>query len=969
MTQQHGFELIETRVLPELNTTAQRYRHIATGAELLSLQNDDENKVFGITFRTPPADSTGIAHILEHSVLCGSRKYPLKEPFVELLKGSLQTFLNAMTYPDKTCYPVASTNLQDFYNLVDVYLDAVLHPRITPEVLQQEGWHYELASAEEPLRYKGVVFNEMKGANSSPERILYRASQSSLYPGHTYGVDSGGDPAVIPNLTYEHFKRFHEDFYHPSNARIYFYGDDPPEERLQFLNTVLSEFSHREVDSSIPLQARFDEPRRIEQTYAAGAQDAPKGYVTLNWMLDEVEDAELGFGLALLEHMLIGTTSAPLRKALIDSGLGENMAGTGLGELRQLWFSVGLKGINPTSAETVEHLILDTLRGLVENGIDQGTVEASFNTMEFALRENNTGSYPRGLSLMLRSLNTWLYDGDPFAPLAFEAPLLAIRERLARGERYFEGLIDWFFLKNEHRTTLLLRPDAEQGARERAEEEARLASVREQLSPADIQQVIADTAHLRELQEAADSPDALAALPSLKLSDLSVQNKQIPLEEQDRAGAKVLYHNLFTNGIVYLDIGLNLHTLQQQFLPYVTLFGRALLETGTVNLSALQLQQRIGRETGGIHASSFTSAVRGSSISKSRMFLRGKATIAQTGELLQIIRDVLRTARFDNQERIRQIVLEEKASREAALVPSGHSVVNSRLRAKFNEADWASEQIGGISYLFFLRRLAQAVDEDWPTVQGVLEQMRKMLLNRNALLVNVTIDATNYAQVVPQLDAFLESLPAGSVVPAEWVTRTTTDYEGLVIPAQVNYVGKGANLYEQGYQLHGSALVISRYLRTSWLWDQVRVRGGAYGGFCVFDPRSGVFSYLSYRDPNLLGTLDTYDRSGQFLRELELNEQELTRAIIGAISDFDSYQLPDARGYTSMVRWLAGDDDEYRQQLRSEVLSTTTSDFRRFAETLDTIRANGIVVVMGGETALNAANSERSGLLELTQVL
>ncbi|MDZ4719543.1 MAG: insulinase family protein [Roseiflexaceae bacterium] len=969
MTELHGFELIETRTLPELNTTARRFRHTATGAELLSLENDDENKVFGINFRTPPADSTGIAHILEHSVLCGSRKYPLKEPFVELLKGSLQTFLNAMTYPDKTCYPVASTNVQDFYNLVDVYLDAVLHPLITPEILQQEGWHYELTTVDEPLRYKGVVFNEMKGANSSPERVLYRTAQSSLYPGHTYGVDSGGDPLHIPDLTYEQFKLFHETFYHPSNAFIYVYGDDPPEERLRLLDSVLSEFSRREVDSAIPLQPRFDEPRRVVQSYAASAQDTAKGYVTLNWMFDEVADAELSLGLSVLEHVLIGTTAAPLRKALIDSGLGENMAGGGLQELRQMWFSVGLKGADPTKADAIEQLILETLATLVRDGIDPATTEASFNTIEFALRENNTGSYPRGLSLMLRALNTWLYAGDPFAQLAFEAPLAAIRQRLNQGEHYFEGLIERFLLHNQHRTTVVLQPDAELGTRVKAAEETRLAGIRAQMTPDDIAAVIANTARLKELQEAPDSPEALAALPSLTRNDLPLRNKITPTEEQERNGARIIYHDIFTNGIVYIDIGLNLHTLQQQFLPYVTLFGRALLETGTTSASAVQLQQRIGRETGGLHPQVFTTAVRGSGIGRSRLFLRGKATLTQAEELLAIMRDVLRSARFDNQERIRQIVLEEKASREAALVPSGHIVVNNRLRAQFNEADWATEQIGGVSYLLFLRRLAEVIDQDWPTVQGVLEQIRTTLVNRNALVVNVTVNADGWAGFAPQLDAFLEQVPAGTVLPVEWATRANPNYEGLIIPAQVNYVGKAADLYKLGYQLHGSALVATRYLRTSWLWEQIRVRGGAYGGFCIFDPRSGVFSYLSYRDPNLLATLDVYDRTGRFLRDLDLSEQELTRSIIGAISDLDSYQLPDARGYSAMLRHLAGDDEDYRQQLREEVLGTTIADFKSFADTLDQINAHGLVAVLGGEQALEAANTERPDLLELIRVL
>ncbi|HEU5087288.1 MAG TPA: peptidase M16, partial [Roseiflexaceae bacterium] len=424
-----------------------------------------------------------------------------------------------------------------------------------------------------------------------------------------------------------------------------------------------------------------------------------------------------------------------------------------------------------------------------------------------------------------------------------------------------------------------------------------------------------------------------------------------------------------TNGIVYLDLGFDLHTLEQMFLPYVKLFGRALLETGTADASPVQLQQRIGRETGGIHANSFASSVRGSDESRARLFVRGKATLAQGGELLAILRDVLQTARLDNRERIRQIVLEEKAAREAALVPSGHSVVVQRMRSRFTEADWAEEQIGGISYLLFLRELARQVDDDWPAVQATLEQLRAALVRRNALVVNVTADHADWTRFAPQLDSFLAELPGNSNPAAAWQPNRPDANEGLSIPAPVNYVGKSANLYQQGYKLHGSALVVSRYLRSSWLWEQVRVRGGAYGGFCLFDPRSGVFGYVSYRDPNLLATLDVYDRSGAFLRALDLSDQELTRAIIGAISDLDAYQLPDARGYTSMIRRLVGDDAAYRQQLRDEVLGTTRADFQAFADVLDGMREHSIVTVMGGEAALQAANEQRPNLLQITKIL
>jgi Zn-dependent M16 (insulinase) family peptidase len=972
MTDLHGFELLQEQHIPELNTRARLFRHIKTRAELLSLENDDENKVFGIAFRTPPEDSTGIAHILEHSVLCGSRKYPLKEPFIELVKGSLKTFLNAFTYPDKTCYPVASVNTQDFYNLIDVYLDSVLYPRITPEIFQQEGWHYELESLDAPLTFKGVVFNEMKGANASPDRNLSVYSQQSIFPDTAYAVDSGGNPANIPDLTYEQFKAFHTNFYHPSNARFFFYGDDDPQERLRLLDNYLKDFEPIEPDSAIALQPRFDAPRQVTRTYAA-SQDgasAKKSMVTVGWMLDAVEDPETDLGLGILEHVLIGTPAAPLRKALIESGLGEDLTGAGVADhLRQVYFSVGLKGIDAADAEAVEELVLRTLNSLAEAGIDPQTIEASLNTVEFRLRENNTGSFPRGISLMLLSLKTWLHAGDPLTPLMFEAPLAAIKARLAAGERYFEGLIERFLVGNQHRVRLLLQPDPEQTQREAQTERERLEQVRAAMSEADLQAVIDNARRLKEMQETPDPPEALATIPSLKLDDMDHENKPIPLEVTERDGARILYHDLFTNGVIYLDVGLDLRTLPQELLPYVVLFGRALLEMGTEKEDYVQLSQRIGRATGGIWTQHLTSTVRETRDSVAWLFLRGKAMPERADEMLAILRDVLLTARLDNQERFRQIVLEEKAGQEAGLAPGGHSVVNARLRARFSEADWAAEQIGGVTYLFFLRQLAQQVDNDWPSVLAALERIRQTLVNRNALVCNVTLDAAGWSQFEPRLKRFLAELPAATGGSAIWTPQYRSRAEALTFPAQVNYVGKGTDLYRLGYRLHGSAIVITRYLRTTWLWERIRVQGGAYGAFCTFDHRSGVLSHLSYRDPNLLGTLDVYDQAGRFLRQADMSEAELTRSIIGAISDMDSYQLPDAKGYTSMVRYLVGDTDEFRQRIRDEVLATSAADFRAFADTLDLVRDHGQVVVLGSQAAVEKANVAREGWLEITKVL
>ena len=965
----HGFELLTAKYIAELETTAQIYRHRKTGAEILSLINKDENKVFAIVFRTPPADATGVAHILEHSVLCGSRKYPLKEPFVELLKGSLQTFLNAFTYPDKTCYPVASQNLQDFYNLIDVYLDAVLYPRLTPDTLQQEGWHFELEDPAQPLSYKGVVFNEMKGAYSSPDRILAEYSQQSLFPDHPYGLDSGGHPREIPNLTFEQFQAFHRKYYHPSNSRIYFSGDDPPEERLRLVDAYLKDFEPLSVASEIPLKEAFTEPRRITRPFAVTDAKA-RGMLTVNWLLAETTDMEANLTLRMLNYVLLGMPASPLRKALIDSGLGEDLAGVGLEEeLRQMYFSTGLKGIGVNDAERVETLISDTLARLAREGIDPLTVEAAVNTIEFRLRENHSGSYPRGLLFLLRSLTSWLHGGDPVAPLAFEAPLSAVKARLASDPSFLPALIDRFFLKNRHRTTLILHPDPTLSAQEEAEETERLAAVQTTMSREELGAVVVRTHDLRQRQGTPDSPEALATIPMLRLSDLEKQNKAVPLSRMERDDAEILYHDLFTGGILYLDLGFNLHGLPQQYLPYVRLFGRALLEMGTETEDFVTLTQRISRKTGGIAPKAFSSPVRGRTEAASWIFLRGKVMKERTPELFGILRDVLLTVRLDNRDRFRQMVLEEKARQEEKLVPEGHHLVNLRLRAHFSEADWVVEQMQGVSYLAFLHDLVRMVDEDWPGVLLRLEEIRNRLVNRRCLLANVTGDKAAWQDGEPRLAEFLGFLPSAPAPTVGWSPHAFPEGEGLTIPTQVNFVGKGVNLYDVGYRFHGSARVITRYLRTAWLWDRVRVQGGAYGAFCLFSHLSGVLTFLSYRDPSLLKTLEAFDQTAEFLRTVDLTGKELTKSIIGAIGEMDAYLLPDAKGFTSMVWHLTGETAKTRQLVRDEVLGTTATDFRSFGKVLQGVKERGIVKVLGSSSAIQAAAKELPGGLQVVKVL
>ena len=971
--QLHGFTLVEEQYIQEYGSQVLLYRHDKTGAQVMSAINDDENKTFGATFRTPVGDSKGTPHILEHSVLCGSRKYPIKEPFVELMKGSLNTFLNAFTYPDRTCYPVASTNLQDYYNLMDVYLDAVLHPKCIedPQIFAQEGWHLELDAPSDPLAYKGVVFNEMKGVYSSPDSVNGRVTQRALFPDNTYAEDSGGDPRDIPNLTFDQFKGFYEAYYHPSNARFWFYGDDPSEERLLRLNEYLTEFEARPVDSAVAPQALFNEPRRVVERYAAGAEDAeegggdPKAFVSVNWLLtEEPLDLETELALGFLNYLMLGTSASPLRKALTDSGFGESIIGGGVeDELRQPVFSIGLKGVKEEDSAAVETLVLNTLERLEKEGFSESAVEAAVNTIEFSLRENNTGRFPRGLSLMLRAMAAWIYDRDPFRPLKWEDDLANFKSRIASGEDVFGPLIRHFLLDNKHRVTVELRPDARLGEEIEAEEVSRLDAERAKMVEADLESIVSSTRVLKEKQETPDSPEALACVPSLALTDIPREASTVPTVIDNGAnGVTTLAHDLFTNDVIYLDIALDLRPVPAELLPLVPLFCRALTQMGTSTQSFIELTERIGRKTGGLGVSPFVSPVKDSPNPIGYVMVRGKAMADKSGDLLDIVKDVLTTAKLDDKERFRQMVLETKSGMEAGVVGSGQSFAGTRLDAQRSVAGWVSEVMGGISYLDFIRGLVNRVDSDWEGVQADLERIRGVLLQRRGALVNITGDEGALSAASGHLAEFWEALPAAAASDANWSGSLIAQNEALVVPTQVNYVCKAANLYEDaGYKLSGSSYVITKLLSTSYLWDRVRVSGGAYGAYGDFDTHSGMFTYSSYRDPNLLKTADVYDGAVEFLSQLDLTDEELARAIIGTIGDIDSYQLPDSKGRTAFMRHILGVTDEERQQRRNEVLGTSMKDFKEFAEALDAVKNKGKVVAVTSAERAEAANKERPG--------
>ncbi|WP_320171436.1 insulinase family protein [Maridesulfovibrio sp.] len=961
MSKTHGFKEISREYVAELNGEAVIYEHEKTGGRVLSVINNDENKTFGISFRTPPANSTGLPHILEHSVLCGSEKYPVKEPFVELLKCSLQTFLNAMTYPDKTVYPVASPNEQDFRNLVGVYLDAVFFPNLTPNTLMQEGWHY-VPEKDGSLSYKGVVFNEMKGAYSSPDSLLYEHSQHSLFPDTTYGLDSGGDPEVIPELTFEEFIEFHGKYYHPSNAYAFFYGDDDPEHRLVMLEEYFSRYDRIDPHSEISMQTPFKEPVSVVKKYAASDDDAQKAMFTMNFGISRGREAMADLELSVLEEILIGLPSSPLRKALNDSGLGEDLAGAGLeNELRQLYFSTGLKGIKAEDGPKVEEIIFATLRDIVKNGVEKDDIEAALNTIEFQLRENNTGSYPRGLSVMITAMTSWLYDGHPLEYVRYEQPLAELKARLENGENVFEPLISEIFLNNSYRSSVLMIPDSEVGPKREADEKARLDKARSAMDESEYQSVLKKAAELQAEQEAEDSPEALATIPRLTIADIEKEGREIVCDQK----GDTLFHDLDTNGIMYLDLAFDFSGLEDRLVPYLPIFGRALLQTGTRSTDFVTMTRRMAAKTGGIHHAAIVTPIHMTDDTCSRFVLRAKATTERTDDLLEILSELLREASLDNRDRIRQIVLESKARKEQSLVPSGHIMAATRMKARFNEAGLINELMNGISGLEFLRKLAERVENDFDSVAADLEAVRTAIISKSTLLSNITMDGKSFKDVEADIASMVGQLPAGNSTKAQRTMLKFPAAEGLCIPAQVNYVAKGAKVSEYGYEYTGAAHVVSRYLRTGYLWDKVRVQGGAYGSFSMLDRTSGSLSFVSYRDPNLTRTLDTYDAVADYLSDLKLNSDELEKAVLGGIGEIDNYMLPDAKGYTSMVRHLCREDAAFRQSIREQVLGCSAQDFRNFAKAAKAVAEHGDVVVLGGKKAM-----QDSGLaLELKDVL
>lgn len=934
MNQHTSFDIVDHRKIDEIQSEVTLYRHRKTGAEILSVTNDDTNKVFGIALRTPAHDSTGVAHILEHTVLCGSKKYPVKDPFNELMKGSVYTFLNAMTYSDKTIYPVASENLQDFYNLMDVYIDAVYFPRLQEEMFEQEGWHYELLAEDEPLRFKGVVFNEMKGVYSSPEANLYRALAHALTPNGNEGNDSGGHPSNIPDLTYQGLLDFHRRYYHPSNSRIFFYGDDDPAHRLERIDQTLNQFDRAEVDSAIVPQPHFQAPREARDVYMPN-QEEPGCFAMSAWLLGDTSDPFLTASLKLLGFLLLSQPGAPLRRALLESGLGEDLIGSGMDTSSvQIEFSTGLKNVAPDDVEEVHALVRSTLEQIAAEGFSADAIEAAFNITEFGLRENNTGSSPRGLVLMLRALGHWLHDRDPFLPLEVRPLLKKLRAAADGNPRFFQDLLQTHVLDNPHYVALRVDPDTEAGPREAAAEQSRLEQAQAALRNGDAEALIKRTRDLQALQMATDPPEAVASIPRLSLSDLPREIRTIPERVEDQDDHTILRHDLHTNGVWYLDLAFDLDGVPPRLFPYLPLLARIFTEMDTAKRSYIELAEELGKKTGGIRYVIHTSTRR-SGEDVARLILRGKCLVERADDFLGLLHEILRQPGL-NQERFRQMVLEEKSAEESALVPSGHRLVKSRLKAGYSVAEALGEVLDGLSYVNWIRDLAERLESDWDQIAADLAELRELALHPRRLLVSSTIDAAAHDALEGPLADFLASLEGGEPPISRFGEHALGAFaspEALLAPAKVNYVGRILHLGDS-YTWHGSHAVITRALGTGYLWDNVRVKGGAYGANCGIDRGQKTMLFTSYRDPNLAETLKAYREAATYLQNHPFSEAEVEQAVIGTIGSVDSYKLPDAKGYTAFMRHLIGITDEERQRSRDEILGTSVEDFRAFGDLL-----------------------------------
>ena len=953
-----AYEIIEKRKVDDLNSEGYLLKHKKTGARVFLLSNDDENKVFSIGFRTPPYDSTGLPHILEHSVLCGSKKFPAKDPFVELVKGSLNTFLNAMTYPDKTVYPVASCNDKDFQNLMHVYLDAVFYPNIysREQIFKQEGWHYELEDQDSDITVNGVVYNEMKGAFSSPDDMLDREVFNTLFPDTAYSYESGGDPEVIPTLTYEKFLDFHKKYYHPSNSYIYLYGDMDMAEKLIFIDEeYLSHFDTAQIDSAITLQKPFDKPVKTIKKYSITNEETETDntYLSYNTVIGTSLDKELYIAFQIIEYALLLAPGAVLKQALLDKNIGKDIQSTYENGVYQPYFSIISKNANPEQLDEFLSVIKEVLTQVIKDGFDKKALLAGINFYEFKYREADFGSYPKGLMYGLQAFDSWLYDEkEPFMHIEENATFAFLRKQVEAG--YFEKLVEQYLLNNSHASIVVVEPERGLTAKLDKKLFDEMKKLKDSMSEAEIRQMIADTKALTAYQEEPSTKEELLSIPLLHISDIKKEAQPFIFTEHKADGITLLTHDIFTNGIGYLSLEFDTKNLPIRMLPYLGILKNVLGFVSTEHYSYADLFNEINQNSGGITMGAPTYIEAENPKNYRTMFeVRAKVLFEKLPFAFQMIKEILFTSDFSDEKRLKEILSMLKSRMQTSMTSAGHSTAVLRAMSYCSETAAISEEINGLSFYRLIERLESHFEEEKAELIRTLTDCMHMIFREENLLVDYIADKSEYAQLEKETKAFISYLYTMPVETYQEKIELHKKNEGFKTASKVQYVAAAGNYIEKGLKYTGSLKVLKVILGYDYLWNHVRVQGGAYGCMNSFS-KAGDAYFVSYRDPNLEKTLETYEGAVDYLKQFNADERDMTKYIIGAISDMDIPLNPYAKGSRGLAAYLSHDTFESVQKERDEVLHTTKADIAALSKYVEAILSQNNICVLGSEEKIEA---------------
>lgn len=963
------YEILDEHRVEDVQSDGFILRHKKSGARIAILSNNDDNKVFYIGFRTPPEDETGVPHIIEHTTLCGSKKFPVKDPFIELAKGSLNTFLNAMTYPDKTVYPVASCNDQDFKNLMDVYLDAVFNPNITKyeEIFKQEGWHYELTGKDDELKINGVVYNEMKGAYSSPDEVLSSQIYRSLFPDNTYSKDSGGNPEYIPKLTYEAYLDFYHKYYHPSNSYIYLYGDMDVVERLEWLDKeYLSLYDYKKVNSEINKQPAFDEIKNVEAQYSITMDDSQenKTYLSYNRVVGDTLDEMLYQAFDVLDYALVSSPGAPVKQALIDAGIGDDVYGSYDAGILQPVFSFVAKNANASQADEFESIIENTLKEVVKTGINKEALLAGINSSEFKFREADFGQFPKGLLFGLNCLDSWLFDDmKPFIHLECLGTFAKLRK--AVDTDYFEKLIQEYLLDNTHGSSVTVKPKRGLG-NEREEALAKeLSDYKASLSDEEIKKLIEDTEHLKKYQEEPSSDEDLRKLPMLTRADMKKNAMPFSNIEDELLDVKVVRHDIESNGIDYISFLFDAGDFAQSELGYLGFFTNALGLVSTEKYSYTDLANATNIYTGGIStgtASHPDIKDRNNFVFKFEVKL--KVLEKNLDKALELMEQMLLSSDFTDTKRLGELVAQIKARLQANLSSSGHLVAAMRSMSSFSRYALYQDELKGVAFYRSICRIEKELSESPKSVSDKLAAIAKKLFARNRMLISFTGNNEAYCNAKPSLEKVIAGFDKMSAVGNQAEVHFNTAKEAFIDASQIQYVAKTGDFICEGYEYTGALRLLRIILSYDYLWINVRVKGGAYGCMNTF-LRSGESYFVSYRDPNLSDTLDVYDRIPEYIKSFSPDERDMTKYIIGTFSALDTPMNPEAKGSRSLSAYLEGITYEQIQKERNEILNAQPEDIRRLADLVKAVLKKDSICVIGNENMIK----ESAGLFENVEKL